>query len=251
MPPLRRSSRSCCVAAASVGDLQEQLLEVGGGGRVARDRDLRADGGGKQLPRRRPRRHGSRSRSGRCRSVAAVATSGWRLEPGPGSSRSPPRRRAREPGAPRRCAASGRSRDRARRRGRGRVDDRDRGAQLLELGEDVAADHDRLAEAAKLAEELAQLDAGARIEAGGGLVEQEHLGIVDERVGEAEALLHAAGEAEDVGVALRARGRPARAGRRSCRFRGPARGRSSDRRSRGTPRPSCRRRPRRRPACSR
>ena len=77
-----------------------------------------------------------------------------------------------------------------------------RGAQLLELGEDVAADEDGLAERAELAEQLAQLDPGARVEAGGGLVEQQHLGVVDERVGEAQALLHAARQALDVGVAL-------------------------------------------------
>ena len=82
------------------------------------------------------------------------------------------------------------------------VDDRDAGAQLLELGEDVAADDDRLAERAQLAEQLAQLDPGARVEAGRRLVEEQHLRVVDERVGEAQALLHAAREALDVGVAL-------------------------------------------------
>ena len=55
---------------------------------------------------------------------------------------------------------------------------------------------------AELAEELAQLDAGPRIEAGGRLVEEQHLRVVDERVGEAQALLHAAGQALDVRVAL-------------------------------------------------
>ena len=66
----------------------------------------------------------------------------------------------------------------------------------------MAADHDRLAEVAQLAQQLAQLDAGTRVQAGGGLVEQQHLGIVDERVREAQPLLHAAREAEHVGVAL-------------------------------------------------
>ena len=82
------------------------------------------------------------------------------------------------------------------------VDDRDARAELLELGEDVAADEDRLAERPQLAEELAQLDAGPRVETGGRLVEEQHLRVVDERVGEAEALLHAARQALDVGVAL-------------------------------------------------
>ena len=78
------------------------------------------------------------------------------------------------------------------------VDDRDARAQLLELGEDVAADEDRLAEAAQLAEQLAQLDAGPRVEAGGRLVEEQDLRVVDEGVREAESLLHAPGQALDV-----------------------------------------------------
>ena len=128
------------------------------------------------------------------------------------------------------------------------IDDRDARAQLLELGQDVAADDDRLAEGAQLAEQLPQLDAGARVEAGRGLVEQQHLGVVDERVGEAEPLLHAARQALDVGVALVAEvdeveevaDHPPAAIGRGCR--------SSGRRSRDTPRPSCRRKRRRRRA---
>ena len=82
------------------------------------------------------------------------------------------------------------------------VDDRDRGAQLLELGEDVRRDEDRLAEAAQLAQQLAELDAGPRVEAGRRLVEEQHQRVVDERVGEAQPLLHAARQALDVRVAL-------------------------------------------------
>ena len=44
------------------------------------------------------------------------------------------------------------------------IDDRDARAQLLELGQDVAADQDRLAQRPKLAEQLAQLDPGPRVE---------------------------------------------------------------------------------------
>ena len=95
------------------------------------------------------------------------------------------------------------------------VDDRDRGAQLLELGEDVAADEDRLAQRAQLAEELAQLDPRPRVEAGRRLVEEQHLRVVDEGVGQAQPLLHAAREALDVRLALVGRGRRGRAGRRS------------------------------------
>ena len=55
---------------------------------------------------------------------------------------------------------------------------------------------------AQLAQELTQLDPGSRVQAGGGLVEEQHLGIVDEGVREAQPLLHAARQAEHVGVAL-------------------------------------------------
>ena len=72
------------------------------------------------------------------------------------------------------------------------IHDRDAGAQLLELGQDVAADQDRLAERPELAEQLAQLDARPRIEPRRRLVEEQHLRVVDQRVGEAEPLLHAA-----------------------------------------------------------
>ena len=82
------------------------------------------------------------------------------------------------------------------------IDDRDARAQLLELGKDVAADDDRLAQRAQLPEELAELDPGARVQPGSRLVEEQDLRIVDERVGEAEPLLHAAREALDVGVPL-------------------------------------------------
>ncbi len=82
------------------------------------------------------------------------------------------------------------------------IDDRDAGAQLLELGQDVAADEDRLAQRAQFAEQLAKLDPCPRVEAGGGLVEEQDLGVVDERVRQAEPLLHAARQRLDVLVAL-------------------------------------------------
>ena len=71
------------------------------------------------------------------------------------------------------------------------IHDRDARAQLLELGQDVARDQDRLAERPQLAQELAQLHPGPRVEARGGLVEQQDGRVVDEGVGEAQALLHA------------------------------------------------------------
>src|SRR5690606_4157256 len=63
-------------------------------------------------------------------------------------------------------------------------------------------DEDGLAQGAQGAEDLLNLDAGPGIEAGGGLVEDQDLGIVDEAAGKAEALTHAAGEALDEVVAL-------------------------------------------------
>ena len=68
----------------------------------------------------------------------------------------------------------------------------------------MCCDEDRLAQRAQLAQELAQLDPGPRVEPGRGLVEQQHLRVVDQRVGEAQPLLHAARQALDVGVALSA-----------------------------------------------
>ena len=45
---------------------------------------------------------------------------------------------------------------------------------------------------------LAELD----VDAGGRLVEEEHLGLVGERLGDQHAAHHAAGELADLGVAL-------------------------------------------------
>ena len=128
------------------------------------------------------------------------------------------------------------------------VDDRDRGAQLLELGEDVRRDEDRLAQRAQLAEELAQLDPGPRVEPGRRLVEEQDLAGRGRACGRGTAA--AACRARGPGRTCRAwsRGPRARAGRRSSAGGGRPGCRSSGRRSRGTPRPSCRRRPRSCPA---
>src|SRR5205823_6568850 len=79
------------------------------------------------------------------------------------------------------------------------LDDADAGAHLAQLGQDVGADHEELAHAGQLGEEAAHLDAGAGVQAAGGLVEQEDLGVVDEHAGDAQALLHAAGEGVNEG----------------------------------------------------
>ena len=52
-------------------------------------------------------------------------------------------------------------------------------------------EEDRLAEAAELEQQIADLDAGARIEIARRLVEDEHLRIVEQDARELEALLHA------------------------------------------------------------
>ena len=149
----------------------------------------------------RRRRRGTPARSCRRAGSTALATSGSAANQSRAAS----------------CASSSRSRTRRTAPKRSRfsmsetrpwartwpaVDDRDAGAQLLELGQDVAADDDGLAHRAQLAEQLAQLDPGARVEARGRLVEQQHLRIVDQRVGQAQPLLHPAREGLDVRVAL-------------------------------------------------
>ncbi len=60
---------------------------------------------------------------------------------------------------------------------------------LLELGEDMARHQQRLALPGEAAHEFPERGARGRVEARRGLVEQQHLGVVHERAGEAEALL--------------------------------------------------------------
>ncbi len=121
----------------------------------------------------------------------------------PGRRRSPPRRRAgRSAAAPSR-AATARSRSMLPERSRRpRSMIADAGAHLAELREDVAADQDRLAHGAQLAQDLAHLDPRPRIEARRGLVEDEQGRVVDEGVGQAQPLPHAARHRLDVSVAL-------------------------------------------------
>src|SRR4029077_9784424 len=80
--------------------------------------------------------------------------------------------------------------------------DPDGGAEAFEVGKYVRGDEKRGAFGAQGEEEVAQVGAGFGIEAGGGLVEQEHFGFVDDGASDAEALLHAAGESANEGVTL-------------------------------------------------
>ena len=104
---------------------------------------------------------------------------------------------------------------------------------------------------AQFFEQRLHFQPGPRVEAAGGFVEDQHGRIVDQRLGQAEPLLHAAREAVDEVVALVrqveqlqhvADDRLAAAARESGRRR---------RRSPETPRPSCRRTRRSCRACSR
>lgn len=83
------------------------------------------------------------------------------------------------------------------------VDDHDVVAGPLQLAEQVGGDQDRDAEVGVDAADQAQhLVAADRVEAVGGLVEEHQLRVVDQRLGELDALLHAGGVAADGAVAL-------------------------------------------------
>ena len=82
------------------------------------------------------------------------------------------------------------------------LDDADLVAHVGQLRQDVAADHDRLAHRAELFEQLANFDPRPRVQAAGRFVEQQHLRIVQQHAGQAEALVHAAREAGGQRVAL-------------------------------------------------
>ena len=112
---------------------------------------------------------------------------------------------------------------------RAAVHDHEPVAQLLGLVHVVGGEHQRDALTLELVEALPQQVARLRVEPGGRLVEQQQLGLVDQRAGDREPALHAARERVDavvapVGAAARtraaprpARGSPAAAGRSSAR----------------------------------
>ena len=113
------------------------------------------------------------------------------------------------------------------------VDDDDALAGLRHLGEDVRAEDDRVV-AGQLLDELARLDDLLRVEAGGRFVEDEHVGIVDQGLGQADALPVALRSfaqrrsamsamrvrsitARDARAAIRGEARPS-SWRRTCRY---------------------------------
>src|ERR1041385_7128835 len=80
-------------------------------------------------------------------------------------------------------------------------DDADLVADVGKFRKDVTGNEDRLAHVAQLLEEASHLYAGARVETAGRLVEQEDLRLVKQDASKAEALIHAARQARDQGVA--------------------------------------------------
>src|SRR5207248_6093672 len=79
---------------------------------------------------------------------------------------------------------------------------RDAVGELLGLVEVVRGEQDGLAERAERADHLPRRAAGLRVEAGGGLVEEDEVGIADERDAEVEPPLLAARQRLDARVRL-------------------------------------------------
>ena len=82
------------------------------------------------------------------------------------------------------------------------IDDADFVAHIGQFRQDVAADHDRLSLLAKPPEHRPHFDAGPRIEAAEWFIQQQHLRLVQEHAGKAQALRLAARESVGVSVAF-------------------------------------------------
>ena len=82
------------------------------------------------------------------------------------------------------------------------VHHRDTVAEPLGLLHVVRGEHDRGAVAVDLADHLPERPPGARVEAGGGLVEEGHDRVVDQRQGDREPLRLPPGELVDEGLGL-------------------------------------------------
>ncbi len=83
-------------------------------------------------------------------------------------------------------------------------DDRDGVGQELGFLHVVGREKDRLPAVLEALEHIPDLPSRVRVEPGRGFVEKDDLGIVDERGGDPEALLEAAGEGVEAGVGLAA-----------------------------------------------
>ena len=82
------------------------------------------------------------------------------------------------------------------------VDDAVAGAHLGQLRQDVARQDDRLSHFSQRPDQLADLAPGPRVKTGRRFIEEQDLGVVYERSGQAEPLFHAAGQGVDLGVSL-------------------------------------------------
>ena len=82
------------------------------------------------------------------------------------------------------------------------VDDGDAVAEALGFFDVVSGEDDGFLFATKLFDDVVDFAADLRVEAGGGLIEEEDFGVVDEGHGEGEALFLAAGQLGVEGVAL-------------------------------------------------
>ena len=80
------------------------------------------------------------------------------------------------------------------------VDDGDPIAELVGLFHVVRREHDGLALRVELAHDVPQREAALRVEARGRLVEEEHIGIVEDRPGDHQPLGHAARQLGHVGA---------------------------------------------------
>ena len=112
------------------------------------------------------------------------------------------------------------------------VDDDGARAGRVHFLEDVGREHDRLV-LAQLADQLADLVLLVRVEAVGGLVQDQHLGVVDQRLREAGAVAVALGQGVDRLVQHRVEEAALDGARaRAFFFASPARPRSSAAKSR-------------------
>jgi hypothetical protein len=84
------------------------------------------------------------------------------------------------------------------------VDDDQPVAQALGLVHEVRGQDQRLAGRLEFLQAFPDQVAGLRVEAGGRFVEKDHVGVVDQRPGQRQAPLHAAGQRRHAGIGLAA-----------------------------------------------
>ena len=82
------------------------------------------------------------------------------------------------------------------------ADDADAGAQALDFAEDVGGEENGDAAGVFFADEVEEIALHERVEAGGGLIEEEQLGAVQQALHDADFLLVAVGKVADAAVLL-------------------------------------------------